>query len=139
MRSTFRKTSRINADMDTVWRIVTSQRFEQDFLPEVTRDPAVTLPPTYTASERKVIWENGKGMDIALTREDLNVQIGTIEIDLRACHDGVHVTLQVAYQKRFEKHFVKAHRAVKHLFTKKLSVLKRDLDSADLHLAFARI
>lgn len=138
MKFTFRKRVRIRADVDTVWRVVTSQQFEQDFLPEVSRNSTVTTPPAGMVIDRQVTWENGRGMDIALAREDLKVKIGTVQIELQAHRDEVYVTLQVMYEKRIEERFVKAHKAVKQLFTKKLNVLKSDLDSAASQLAFSR-
>lgn len=118
MKSIYRKTISINADIDTIWSVVSSTYFEREYLPEV-RNPN-NRPPAEKIAGESICWRG----QIELTRKDLNVQINYVEIKLEPRHNNVSVTITVDYDKRFEKHFVKSHLAVRSLFAHKLRVLQ---------------
>ena len=148
MKYTSTNRSYIDADIDTVWDTITSAEFEHDFLPEVHRQPVSgyihnqhrntgRTAPSWMVPGQTAGWDNGAGIDIRLARQDLNVTIEAIEINLEERNGRVVVSIQVQYQKPIGKHFIKAHLAVQQLFAQKLNVLKGDLDTAGLEVGYA--
>ncbi|MBX2883181.1 MAG: hypothetical protein KTR32_24730 [Granulosicoccus sp.] len=126
MKFVYQKSITINSDISNVWDIVNTSQFEQDFLPEIRRSSADDSGPSEVVEGSMIQWMEQGNFAIELTRKDLNVTINSIKIEMEERGNGVNVRMTVNYEKGIEKHFVKAHMAVRSLFTNKLRVLQDD-------------
>ena len=143
MNRTYTTTTQIHhVEKVIVWCALNNPDFVADFFPEISRDlnkslryfaqhkNGFTIRPSYAIPYKTLHWENKAGLSIALARRDLPVEIESIEIHLHEKKNGViSVQLVVNYDIQFGPLFLLAKNAVKHLFDKKLVVLKHDIES----------
>lgn len=139
MKFTQQNSVKIPADIDDVWCAVSSMWFEREFLPEVKRLPSFSRRSAGSIDNYTMLWQRDNETDLALTRKDLNVKIQYIQIALKPTRQGSKATISVVYDKPFQRHFVKAHCAMKSLFARKMQVLKSDFATAKASDCFAPV
>lgn len=132
----------IAASTAQIWQTLTQQDFVKHYLPEVSRIPNAInstspytyhqnthkISPTYAVVEKTMAW-NTISHRIQLTRQALKANISAITIDLIAKAEHTEVRLEVIYKPELNKAFLLTHTGVRSLFSHKLNVLKRDIES----------
>lgn len=141
MKRLFKTRVNLASDSVSVWNALTQNSFVNDFLPEITRDISkltlkrlamhkhgLTVMPSYAIPNKTLHWRRGAGLNISMARQDLNVIIDDIEINLSEADGHTTVELSVNYNAKLGARFLLAENAIQHLFSHKLTILKQDLD-----------
>jgi hypothetical protein len=128
-------------DKDMVWNTLTNPSFVKDFLPEVQRNlmglnlytlskhkNGLDVMPAYVIKHKTIHWINNLNITIELAKTDLNIDINHIEINLDTKNNRSIVSIEVQYNSPLDLNYLKGHKVIKSLFSRKLMVLKQDLE-----------
>lgn len=154
MIRTFKAQTDIAIDSSVVWNTIKDRRFVKDFLPEIYKDVSgmslaefaldkngFDVLPAYAVPNKTIHWQNNGQTVIELTRQDLQLTIDHVEINIASNADSTTVEIAVEYESRLGANFMLIHKIIKTLFSHKLTVLKEDLeihkqDGTNLQAAF---
>lgn len=141
MIRTFKAQTDIAIDSSVVWNTIKDRQFVKDFLPEIYKDISdmslaefaldkngFDVMPSYAAPNKTIHWQNNGQTVIELTRQDLQLTIDHVEINIVSNTNSTTVEITVEYDSPFGANFMLVHKIIKTLFSHKLTVLKEDLE-----------
>lgn len=130
MYKTYKAHTTIDASTNAVWNAIIRQNIINDA-------QHISLgSPSYVDQDLVIGWVTGAKTSIRLPHNEVDANIEAVEIQLEAQGDTTKVTILVAYNPKFDKNFLLAHRSVRGLFGTKLNVLKRNFESDSQHTAW---
>ena len=141
MIRTFKAQTDIAIDSSVVWNTIKDRQFVKDFLPEIYKDISgmslaefaldkngFDVMPSYAVPNKTIHWQNNGQTVIELTRQDLQLTIDHVEINIVSNTNSTTVEITVEYDSPFGANFMLVHKIIKTLFSHKLTVLKEDLE-----------
>lgn len=144
MISTFKTHLTTAINRDTLWNTLINPNFVRDLLPEIQRNimglklytlsqhkNGLNVMPAYLIRFKTIHWYNDFNTTLELANSDLNIDINHIEINLEVKKESTKVSIEVEYEHPLDLNFIRANKAIKSLFKQKLTVLKKDLETAE--------